>query len=42
VPRSATMVSGAVTVGSSFTQGGMFIKLAVPFTDSNPANTVGK
>ena len=40
-PSSATIVSGSVTGGSSFTQGGTFIKLTVPFTDSNPANTVG-
>ena len=40
-PASATIVSGAVTGGASLTQGGTFIKLSVPFTDSNPVNTVG-
>ena len=38
---SATIVSGAVTGGGSLTSGGMFVKLAVPFTESNPDNTVG-
>jgi hypothetical protein len=33
---SATIVTGEVTFGS-----GSFIKLSVPFTDSNPDNTVG-
>jgi hypothetical protein len=41
-PVCATIVSGAVTGGSSLTQGGTFIKLPVPFTESNPANTVGQ
>ncbi len=38
---SATIVSGNVTGGTSATQGGSFIKLSTPFTDSNPDNTVG-
>jgi hypothetical protein len=38
---SATIVSGAVTGGDALTQGGTFIKLSVPFTESNPDNTVG-
>lgn len=40
-PVSATIVSGAVTGGDSFNVGGTFIKLSVPFTDSNPFNSVG-
>jgi hypothetical protein len=40
-PVSATIVSGAVTGGSSLKQGGTFVKLSVPFTDSEPHNTVG-
>ncbi len=39
---SATIVSGNVTGGTSLTQGGSFIKLSTPFTDSNPGNTVGQ
>jgi hypothetical protein len=38
---SATIISGSVTGGSALTQGGTFIKLSVPFTESNPDNTVG-
>jgi len=38
---SATIVSGAVTGGQSLTQGGTFVKLTVPFTNSDPDNTVG-
>ena len=38
---SATIVSGSVTGGQSLTQGGTFIKLSVPFTESDPDNTVG-
>jgi hypothetical protein len=41
-PVSATIVSGAVTGGSSLTQGGTFVKLTVPFSESNPVNTVGQ
>jgi hypothetical protein len=37
----ATIVSGDVTGGSSLKQGGTFVKLTVPYTDSDPANTVG-
>ena len=37
---SATIVSGSVTGGQSLTQGGTFIKLSVPFTESDPDNTV--
>ena len=38
---SATIVSGVVTGGSSFNNGGVFVKLGVPFTESTPDNTVG-
>jgi hypothetical protein len=38
---SATIISGAVTGGASFDQGGNFVKLAVPLTGSTPVNTVG-
>lgn len=38
---SATIVSGAVTGGHSFDQGGSFQKLSVPITQSSPVNTVG-
>lgn len=38
---SATIISGSITGGTSLGQGGVFIKLSVPFTDSNPENTVG-
>ena len=38
---SATIVSGSVTGGQSLTQGGTFIKLSAPFTESDPDNTVG-
>lgn len=37
----ATIVSGAVTGGSALGNGGIFIKLDVPFNASNPNNTVG-
>ncbi len=40
-PAQSTIVSGAVTGGDSFGLGGTFIKLDVPFTESNPDNTVG-
>ena len=40
-PISATIVSGAVTGGGSFSQGGAFVELSVPFTESDPDNTVG-
>ncbi len=40
-PVSATIISGSVTGGNSLTQGGTFIKLGVPFTESDPDNTVG-
>ncbi len=40
-PLSATIISGEVTGGTSLTQGGTFIKLSVPFTESDPDNTVG-
>lgn len=40
-PVAATIVSGTVTGGTSLSQGGTFIKLPVPFTDSDPDNTVG-
>jgi hypothetical protein len=35
-PASATILTGAVTSGS-----GSFVNLSVPFTESNPDNTVG-
>ena len=38
---TATIVSGAVTGGSALTEGGAFVKLIVPFTESDPDNTVG-
>jgi hypothetical protein len=38
---SATIVSGAVTGGGSLKQGGTFVKLSVPFKESDPENTVG-
>jgi len=38
---SATIISGAVTGGNALSQGGGFIKLSVPFTESDPDNTVG-
>lgn len=37
----ATIVSGVVTGGASLKQGGKFVKLSVPFTESSPVNTVG-
>ena len=37
----ATVVGGAVTGGYSFDNGGTFVKLSVPFTESNPDNSVG-
>ena len=40
-PVCATIVSGDVTGGTSLNQGGTFVKLTVPFTESNPDNTVG-
>jgi len=41
IPAYATIVSGEVTGGTSFDMGGEFINLTVPFTESNPDNTVG-
>jgi hypothetical protein len=38
---SGTILSGVVSGGQSFTQGGSFIKLAPGFTASDPDNTVG-
>ncbi|MFN0130451.1 MAG: hypothetical protein ACKV19_27630 [Verrucomicrobiales bacterium] len=38
---SGIIVSGVVSGGQSFTQGGTFIQLAPGFTESNPDNTVG-
>ncbi len=40
-PASATIVSGLVTGGTAFAQGGVFVSLSVPLTGSNPFNTVG-
>jgi len=38
----ATVISGEVTGGSASTRdGGIFIKLTVPFADSTPDNTIG-
>ncbi|MEM1379732.1 MAG: hypothetical protein AAGH41_03810 [Pseudomonadota bacterium] len=37
----ATVISGQVTGGSALTNGGTFIILDLPFTDSTPDNTVG-
>ena len=41
LPVHATISSGAVTGGQSFFLDGVFIKLPVPFTASDPLNTVG-
>lgn len=41
MPAYATIVSGVVTGGTSLGQGGTFVNLTVPFTESNPDNTVG-
>lgn len=42
VPAHATIIGGAVTGGTALTtDGGTFVKLVVPFTESLPANTVG-
>lgn len=38
----ATIVSGEVTGGTALGNGGVFVKLDIPFTESNPNNTVGK
>jgi hypothetical protein len=38
---SATIISGAITGGTSLSQGGSFVKLTVPFSESTPANAVG-
>ena len=38
---SATIIGGTVTGGQALSQGGIFIKIAPGFTDSNPDNTVG-
>ena len=40
-PASATIVSGLVTGGTAFAQGGVFVSLSVPLTGSTPFNTVG-
>jgi hypothetical protein len=40
-PVQASIVSGAVTGGGSLTYGGVFVELEVPFTESDPDNTVG-
>lgn len=40
-PAAATIVGGAITSGSALTAGGEFIKLTVPFTESDPDSTVG-
>jgi hypothetical protein len=42
ISASATIVSGEVTGGKSLEEGGSFTKLSVPFTESNPINTVGR
>ena len=41
LPVSATIVSGEVTGGGALGAGGVFVKLTVPFTVSDPDNTVG-
>ena len=41
IPAYATIVSGSVTGGASLGQSGTFVNLSVPFTESNPDNTVG-
>jgi hypothetical protein len=41
-PAHATTISGAVTGGFSANNGGVFVKLSVPFTESDPDNTVGE
>lgn len=41
VSAQATVIGGEVTGGAAKTQGGTFIKLGVPFTESTPGNTVG-
>ncbi len=41
-PAAATVIGGAVTGGYSFDNGGVFVKLTVPFTESDPDNTVGQ
>lgn len=41
MPASATIVSGSVTGGSAAAAGGTFVNLTVPFSQSNPDNTVG-
>ncbi len=38
----ATLIGGAVTGGDAFSGGGTFVKLTVPFTESDPDNTVGE
>jgi hypothetical protein len=41
-PASATAISGAVTSGTAFTAGAMFVKLTVPLSNPfGPANSVG-
>ena len=40
-PAHAGIVGGAVTGGQADAQGGIFVDLTVPFTESNPDNTVG-
>lgn len=40
-PAAATITGGVVTGGFSFDNGGTFVKLTPPFTESDPDNTVG-
>lgn len=40
-PAAATIVGGAVTGGFAFDNGGVFVKLTVPFTESDPDNAIG-
>jgi hypothetical protein len=40
-PASAAVIGGTVTGVGALTQGGTFVKLIVPFTESNPDSTVG-
>jgi hypothetical protein len=42
LPADATIIDGAVTGGSAFTAGGIFLKLTVPLANPfGPANSVG-
>ncbi|ARE38284.1 hypothetical protein RGUI_0143 [Rhodovulum sp. P5] len=38
---SATIIDGAITAGTALSAGGTFIKLTVPFIESDPDSTVG-